>query len=127
MHRGAPMTLMVMMTLTAVMAAGCGSNGGGGSGSIRPLGEEVNTEAEYITVSCANEVQACLLPCPADDLYVGLFIVQLGTSLDAFPFDDSQACVIQQLHHGDVVGTKTYANGAKSAVQYILNHGRLKC
>ena len=72
MRRGAPMALMVMMTLTAVMAAGCGSNGGGGSGSIRPLGEEVNTEAEYITVSCANEVQACLLPCPADDLYVAI-------------------------------------------------------
>jgi expansin (peptidoglycan-binding protein) len=59
--------------LLALLPAACDGNDGG---TLHPggrgLGEEVSTVAEWITVSCDREVQACLIPCPADDLYVAI-------------------------------------------------------
>jgi expansin (peptidoglycan-binding protein) len=56
---------------------GDGDGGGGGDGGgkpARPFGEVTQTTAEYITPDAACETHdvACLLPCPADDLYVAI-------------------------------------------------------
>jgi expansin (peptidoglycan-binding protein) len=58
--------------LLGAVAAACGSDGDPVRPGGRPLGEEVATVAEYITVACADEPSACSLPCPPDDLYVAI-------------------------------------------------------
>lgn len=57
--------------------------------------------------------------------YCGLFIVRLGFSIDTFPLDDDQQCEIQHICGGVVEGHETYTRGARSAIQHILDHGRL--
>lgn len=61
----------------------------------------------------------------SDQDYKGLFLVRLGTSLDEFAFDDTQQCTVQHLRHGVAINVKTYTTGAKTAIQYILDNGRL--
>jgi len=60
----------------------------------------------------------------ASHSYRGLFIVRLGFP-EAFPLDDTQQCEIQHVWGGVVDGHKTYTEGARSAIQYILDHGKL--
>jgi len=62
-------TVLVSWLLSA---AACDDGGGTFQPGGRALGEVVATMAEYITIPCAEEVQACLLPCPGDDLYVAI-------------------------------------------------------
>lgn len=57
--------------------------------------------------------------------YIGLFIVRLGFSIDAFPLDDTQQCEIQHICGGIIMGHEVYSSGALSAIQHILDHGRL--
>ena len=80
-------------------------------------------DSSMATLSSLSNLDEMFSMC--DRHYVGLFLVRLGTSMDEFPFDDSQQCTIEHLHHGLVIGTKTYSSGARSAVQYILDYGRL--
>ncbi|MFH2010441.1 MAG: hypothetical protein ABI333_27830 [bacterium] len=54
------------LVLFTVLLTACGDDGGVFQPGGRELGEEVSTMAEYITHSCAGEVQACLIPCPGD-------------------------------------------------------------
>lgn len=61
----------------------------------------------------------------ASDSYVGLFIVRLGFSIDEFPLTDAEPVDIVHMYGGAVHDERTYATGAKSAIQHILNHGRL--
>lgn len=61
----------------------------------------------------------------ADADYKGLFIVRLGFSIDAFPLDDTQQCEIWHMCGGVVEAAETYASNAKSAIQHILDHGKL--
>ncbi len=61
----------------------------------------------------------------SDRSYAGLFIVQLGTSLDSFPFDDTQACSIQHIRHTELMALKTYPHSAQSAIAHIMQYGRL--
>jgi hypothetical protein len=56
--------------------------------------------------------------------YRGLFFVQLGFSPDAFPFTDEQKVTVVW-HYRGIIQEKTYPTFARSAVQYILDHGRL--
>lgn len=61
----------------------------------------------------------------SDPSYAGLFIVQLGTSLDSFPFDDTQACSIQHIRHTELMALKTYPHSAQSAIAHIMQYGTL--
>jgi len=60
----------------------------------------------------------------ASSSYRGVFIVRLGFSVDAFPFTDEEQLDVVW-HHCGMTQEKTYTSGARSAVQYILDHGRL--
>ena len=61
----------------------------------------------------------------ASNTYKGLFIVRLGFSIDEFPLTDAEPVDIVHMHGGVVKDERTYSTGAKSAIQYILDHGRL--
>jgi len=63
--------------------------------------------------------------CATSDTYRGLFIVRLGFSIDAFPFDDTQQIEVIHLYDGILLESETYSEGAKSAIQHILDHGRI--
>ena len=56
--------------------------------------------------------------------YRGLFIVVLGFP-EAFPLDDTQQCRVQHIWGGVIERDQTYTEGARSAIQYILDHGKL--
>ncbi len=58
--------------------------------------------------------------------YRGLFIVRLGFSIDAFPFTDDEQLEVVHLLGNDIVNERTYPTGARSALQHILDHGRLR-
>jgi tRNA-binding EMAP/Myf-like protein len=60
----------------------------------------------------------------ASNSYRGLFIVRLGFSIDAFPFTDAEQLEVVWLHCG-TTQERTYPSGARSALQHILDHGRL--
>jgi expansin (peptidoglycan-binding protein) len=66
------MKLAPLLLLTLLAPACTAEDGGTFHPGGRALGEAVSTVAEYITVACDREVQACLIPCPADDLYVAI-------------------------------------------------------
>lgn len=57
--------------------------------------------------------------------YKGWFIIRLGFSIDSFPLDDDQQLEVVHMHDGVVLEGKSYASGAQSAIQHILDHGRL--
>lgn len=61
----------------------------------------------------------------ADNTYKGFFTVRLGFSIDTFPLDDTQQLEVVHTHNGILVEQKTYPDGALSAIQYILDYGRL--
>ncbi len=67
----------------ALLVSCSDKNGGTFQPGGRELGEEVETTAEYITNTCEGEVQACLSPCPSDDLYV---------AINPFDYAGSEAC-----------------------------------
>ena len=57
--------------------------------------------------------------------YRGLFIVRLGFSIDTWPLDDTQQIEVVRMRDGEVLEEATYPTGARSAVEYILEHGKL--
>jgi len=61
----------------------------------------------------------------SDNTYKGFFTVQIGTSLDAFDFDDTQQIAIVHMHRGEIVQEKTYPNQAQTVMQYLLDYGEL--
>lgn len=62
----------------------------------------------------------------SDQHYVGLFIIRCNFDVYTFPLDDTQACQVVHVYNGEVRDERTYTNGAKSAIQYILDYGRLR-
>ena len=62
----------------------------------------------------------------SSDTYRGLFIVRLGFSIDTFPLDDTQQIEVVHLYDGFLVEGKTYTQGGRSAIQHILDYGRLQ-
>jgi len=61
----------------------------------------------------------------ADKTYKGTFVVRLGFSIDTFPLDNTQQVEIVHMHDGILVEGKTYTDGARNAIQHILDYGRL--
>ena len=57
--------------------------------------------------------------------YTGLFLVRLGFNIDQWPLDDERMIEVQHICGGVIEGHKVYETKAKSALQYILDHGRL--
>jgi len=60
----------------------------------------------------------------ASNSFRGLFIVRLGVSIDAFPFTDEEQMEVVWLHYG-TIQERTYPTGARSALQHILDYGKL--
>jgi myo-inositol catabolism protein IolC len=56
--------------------------------------------------------------------YRGLFIVRLNFP-EEFSLDDTQACKIQHIWGGFVEGHQVYTENARTAIQHILDHGKL--
>lgn len=66
-------------------STGSGTTSGTGSGVPAGFGDVTRTTAEYITpdAACGTHEVACMLPCPADDLYV---------AINQWDYQNSQAC-----------------------------------
>jgi hypothetical protein len=60
----------------------------------------------------------------ASHTYTGLFIVRMGWESE-FPLDDTQKCEIQHICGGVVENHVTYTENARTAIQHILDHGKL--
>ena len=60
----------------------------------------------------------------ASHTYTGLFIVRMGWESE-FPLDDTQKCEIQHICGGVVENHVTYTKNARTAIQHILDHGKL--
>ena len=52
--------------------------------------------------------------------------MRLGFSIDTFPLDDTQQIEVVHLYDGILVEGKTYTQGGRSAIQHILDYGRLQ-
>ena len=63
--------------------------------------------------------------CKVNHSYAGLFLVKLGFNIADWPLDDDRMIQIQHIYGGVVEGHKVYPTGAKSALQYILDYGKL--
>jgi len=61
----------------------------------------------------------------ASDTYRGLFIVRFGFSVDSFPLDDTQQLEVVHMYDGILLEGKTYTEGGLSAMQHILDYGRI--
>lgn len=84
-------------------------------------GEQMSSNG---TLASLQEVDQAF--CATSDSYRGLFIVRLGFSIDAFPLDDTQQVEIVHLYDGILLESETYTAGARTAIQHILDHGRLQ-
>ena len=60
----------------------------------------------------------------ASHTYNGLFIVRMGWE-EEFPLDDTQKCEIQHICGGVVENHVHYSSNARTAIQHILDHGKL--
>ena len=61
----------------------------------------------------------------ADTTYKGAFVVRFGFSIDTFPLDNTQQMEVVHMRDGILVEGKTYPDGARNALQHILDYGRL--
>jgi hypothetical protein len=61
----------------------------------------------------------------ADPSYKGAFVVRFGFSIDTFPLDNTQQMEVVHMRDGILVEGKTYPDGARNALQHILDYGRL--
>jgi len=75
------------------------------------------------TMQSLNELDEAFNNADAD--YKGLFIVRLGFHVGDWELDDDKMIEVQHIWGGFIAGHKTYETGARSALQYILDHGRL--
>ena len=60
----------------------------------------------------------------ASHTYTGLFIVRMGWE-EEFPLDDTQKCEIQHILWRRGRKPCHYSSNARTAIQYILDHGKL--
>ena len=83
-------------------------------------GEEMSTQA---TLTSMQEMDQAFANASAS--YRGFFMVRFGFSIDAFPLDDTQQMEVIHMYDGILVESRRYKSNAMTAVQHILNYGRI--
>lgn len=83
-------------------------------------GEQLSSNATTRSLQEMDQAMA-----DASDTYRGLFIVRLGFSIDTWPLDDTQQIEVVHMYDGILLEGKTYTEGGRTALQHILDHGRI--
>lgn len=83
-------------------------------------GEQLSSNATTHSLQEMDQAMA-----DASDTYRGLFIVRLGFSIDTWPLDDTQQIEVVHMYDGILLEGKTYTEGGRTALQHILDHGRI--
>ena len=81
-------------------------------------------EIKESTLSSLIDIDSCFVD--SDQHYVGLFVIRVMFDVYTFPLDDTQQCQIVHWFNGQVRAERNYTTGAKSAIQHILDYGRLQ-